>query len=267
LFPSGTVSTPMHAMSPLAFCDLPDDPHAFFDHLGDDPHGNQPQKEGAIIIADVGRRSESFSKTNAASTPAVDHVALSSPYSSSSSSSPRSRRDLLSLASHFSDERMIVLQHMRPYHAFMLNGRLISNVLPNYTGYVPPHVADDVSNITIITHKPPATSCLIPANLWPTRIQCTVPHHPWLDILPWPKIRDKLIAFSEHFDFKGDTDDCFLLHNIQVWGSCPELVCSWEFGEHFVQKYWFLLDNEILQHTNWWRAQRHLPPLSLKSSL
>lgn len=37
----------------------------------------------------------------------------------------------------------------------------------------------------------------LPDNLRPTSTQLTTPHHPSLDILPWPSVRDKLIKMFD----------------------------------------------------------------------
>ncbi|KAJ2904804.1 hypothetical protein MKZ38_007160 [Zalerion maritima] len=36
----------------------------------------------------------------------------------------------------------------------------------------------------------------IPPSLHPTPLQLTIPHHPWLDLLPYPAMRDALIQYS-----------------------------------------------------------------------
>lgn len=40
----------------------------------------------------------------------------------------------------------------------------------------------------------------IPTNPRPTMIQHSVPHHPWLDLLPVPQMRDNLILAEDMFD-------------------------------------------------------------------
>lgn len=42
----------------------------------------------------------------------------------------------------------------------------------------------------------------------------------------------------------------------RIWGSTPWESHGWEIGEGFVRKWGFLLDEEILSGTNFWRAQR-----------
>jgi Domain of unknown function (DUF3425) len=248
--------------------DLADDPGAFFQEICQVPDDNTSNNEDASIVTYGSRPFSQFSQANVAPTPAVNLFTFSSSSSSPSASSSRPNLPALHpFISDFADERLIVLTTLRPQHGYVANGRMITSVLPNFRGYLPPYIDDEVSPISMLPSNIPSTKSVIPANLWPTTIQCTVPHHPWIDILPWPNMRDKLITLVSEFFDVDDCDECFLLHDIQVWGSCPELAGNWEIGETFAQKYWFLLDKEIIGNTNWWRAQRQLPPLSLKSSL
>lgn len=46
------------------------------------------------------------------------------------------------------------------------------------------------------THVMPVSAsypAFLPPNLHPTSVQFTIPHHPTLDLLPWPSMREKLI--------------------------------------------------------------------------
>ena len=49
----------------------------------------------------------------------------------------------------------------------------------------------------------------------------------------------------------------------KIWGGKPWEPRSWEFAADFVQRWWFLLDDEILWMTNFWRCQRQEEPLRL----
>lgn len=48
----------------------------------------------------------------------------------------------------------------------------------------------------------------LPLSLMPTTTQCKVPHHPWLDLIPIPKMRDTLIRAGDSID------DLKLCHDI-----------------------------------------------------
>lgn len=109
----------------------------------------------------------------------------------------------------------------------------------------------------------------IPASLQPTALQKVVPHHPWLDIFPFPGFRDNLIR-------KGnDLDDDDLCHDLigfwdtrrpnatlLVWGH-PWDPSNWEVTETFARKWAWTLKRcpEILKSTNTWRVRRGEKPL------
>lgn len=107
----------------------------------------------------------------------------------------------------------------------------------------------------------------IPPSLRPTAIQRTVPHHPWLDFFPFPRMRDLLIlACATNSDF----DDDELCHDLMafwdtrntnatlfVWGS-PWDPSNWEVTEAFVRKWGWLLkgSGELFVSTGTWRRKR-----------
>lgn len=109
---------------------------------------------------------------------------------------------------------------------------------------------------------------IVPASLLPTTTKRSVPHHPWLDCFPFPRMRDNLINALEGFD------DCELCTDIMdpangnvgimVWGD-PWLPQTWEVSELFVQKWSWVIDgcSEVLVHSNYWRARRCLKRLKI----
>lgn len=119
---------------------------------------------------------------------------------------------------------------------------------------------------TALPHKPPESDIIshIPTNLQPTRLQKSVPHHPWLDFFPLPKMRDNLIGAGDDWDdeqlchdlmgFWGDsTMDAGLL----VWGD-PWNIQNWEVTEPFLKKWQWVVRGcpELMNATNSWRARR-----------
>ena len=51
----------------------------------------------------------------------------------------------------------------------------------------------DPTYLHVLPAYSPAVAGL-PANLHPVSAQLTIPHHPLLDVLPWPSVREKLIC-------------------------------------------------------------------------
>jgi hypothetical protein len=100
-----------------------------------------------------------------------------------------------------------------------------------------------------------AMVCNLPSSVVPTLKQQTVPHSPYVDMLPWSSLRDRMLtsltAINE-VEFVQDMGS----GDLKVWGSTPWDPMAWEVGPEFARKWWFLMDDEILRTTNFWRAQR-----------
>jgi hypothetical protein len=98
-----------------------------------------------------------------------------------------------------------------------------------------------------------ALTCNLPSAIAPTSKQQIVPHKPYVDMLPWSSLRDRilnsLMAINE-IELVMDMD------SLKVWGSTPWDPMGWEFPPEFVRKWWFLMDEGIINATNFWRAQR-----------
>ncbi|KAF5022908.1 hypothetical protein F66182_5027 [Fusarium sp. NRRL 66182] len=106
-----------------------------------------------------------------------------------------------------------------------------------------------------------------PGTLRPTSLQREVVHHPWVDLLPFPQLRDNIIngytdgTFDEDIlcvDLLGlacsqNLDDSFLI----VWGESAD-PATWEVSVGFLKKWGWLLKGcpELAESTNRWRLQR-----------
>ena len=102
-----------------------------------------------------------------------------------------------------------------------------------------------------------------PADLRPTNLQLGVEHHPWIDLLPDPRMRNNILLLG------GDYDDGPLCHDIVdnrhgkesgsliVWGD-PWNPDNWEIGEDFCKKWPVVVQgcHRLYQATNNWRARR-----------
>jgi Domain of unknown function (DUF3425) len=117
----------------------------------------------------------------------------------------------------------------------------------------------------------------LPEMLRPTELQKTVPHHPEIDVFPFPRYRDNMIRLgSTH---PGEEFCMDLLYGVEsdensrdgglngrtgliAWGE-PWLQGSWEVEEGFARKYreFFGGCMELLESTNHWRASRGEGPL------
>jgi hypothetical protein len=103
----------------------------------------------------------------------------------------------------------------------------------------------------------------IPTHLQPTLPQILYSHHPYLDLLPYPLLRARLIVLTnlmphtfDQFDFKRDI---YINGGLVCWktnGSAqPWDMRSWEAAPWFLRKWRMLVDGEsgdIFKQSKWW---------------
>lgn len=149
---------------------------------------------------------------------------------------------------HTPDIRHITLPGMRTLSALLTNGdilRINCRTFPHKPAiYVPPHIP-----------TPPA--------LAPTTMQSQKPHLPYIDIIPFSSLRDSLLRASEVVSTAEFWSD--MVSNVRVWGMTPWDRRGWEVQESFAMKWWWLITEEVLEETNFWRVSRGQKPLFLES--
>ncbi|KAM0428865.1 hypothetical protein ACHAPT_006665 [Fusarium lateritium] len=116
------------------------------------------------------------------------------------------------------------------------------------------HIPCEVVSISIFN---PSHGSL-PSTLIPTELQKTIPHPPFVDVIPFPGVRDRLLRSLAVIDLEKLTVD-LTGGAFKVWGSVPWDGTSWEVSEEFAKKWWFLVDEQLLRATNFWRRQRLEP--------
>ena len=102
-----------------------------------------------------------------------------------------------------------------------------------------------------------------PKNLLATMLQTNAVHHPWIDLFPWPRVRDNILSALAINLFDEDELCCDILEirndeaGLIVWGEAWD-VQSWEASEFFLRKWGYLTRGcpEILEATNYWREKR-----------
>jgi hypothetical protein len=111
----------------------------------------------------------------------------------------------------------------------------------------------------------PKPNTKLPPSLLQTALQTTVVHLPYIDVLPFPAMRSRIIsalAIIDEDDLRRDLMDS----GLRCWGRSPWDPRDWELQDEFTDKWWFLLDEEIVNLTNWWRSERGDDPLVWKGS-
>ncbi|KAJ6272467.1 hypothetical protein PSV08DRAFT_370464 [Bipolaris maydis] len=124
-------------------------------------------------------------------------------------------------------------------------------------------IFSDVFNPFALHTSPPTPHPYLPPNLHPVRAQILIPHHPALDALRWPSVREKLICrlirdiddYSHGCRVHGNTAGCSPHHEMAEE--------SWEIGSAFYRNWWFCMDNKVILMTNARRRERGETPLSL----
>lgn len=99
-----------------------------------------------------------------------------------------------------------------------------------------------------------------PSNLMPTSLQSEIPHLAFVAALPFAGLRDNILKALPSINYSDLWRDS-VGGGFFVWGSLPWSPQGWEVTEQWAEKWWFLLDNEIVENANFWRLQRGLPRL------
>ncbi|KAG0634606.1 hypothetical protein HOY80DRAFT_515949 [Tuber brumale] len=106
-------------------------------------------------------------------------------------------------------------------------------------------------------------------HLAPTNLQLEVPHHPYIDIIPFSGFRDNLLYALNSAPRTVDEDElCTDIERyLKVWGRLTWDTKSFEFEPEFLEKWRWLVDDEVLSVTNFWRAQRGEGQLAFDDAL
>ncbi|KAI1081598.1 hypothetical protein F5B20DRAFT_578929 [Whalleya microplaca] len=117
----------------------------------------------------------------------------------------------------------------------------------------------------------------LPPTWQPTPSQRSMPHHPVIDFLPWPGVRDRLLMILCLPDavrppaaagplaltqFAYDMEDS--AEGIRIWGGDPCESSSWEVGQVLFERWWFLFDRKIVEQSNHWRDLRGAAALTMR---
>jgi hypothetical protein len=149
----------------------------------------------------------------------------------------------------------------------------------------------------VLPHIPDTTSLTeqrFPNNLVPTSLQLSRPHSTWIDVFPFPKMRDNLIRYENYFnhaefltDLLGNLINCVEYtfpkpthtmpgsgalreeddtptdrRGLILWGE-PYQRDSWEMTPAFLHNWSWVVEGcgELIESTNKWRTTRGERPL------
>lgn len=154
-------------------------------------------------------------------------------------------------------DHLIILTKLNVYRAFIQNLSILG---------ITPHrdwkLRNPISPFNTSTSSP-IDNTKLPVSLRPTKIQCTIPHHPWLDFFPFARMRDNLISAGDQLDGGQLCVDIMgfwdvsMSFSLLVWGE-PSDPKSWEITEDFLKKWPSVMRGlpELIESTNHWRRKR-----------
>ncbi|KAL7811206.1 hypothetical protein V8C44DRAFT_102538 [Trichoderma aethiopicum] len=117
----------------------------------------------------------------------------------------------------------------------------------------------------------------LPESLLPTALQKSTAHHPWIDILPFPQMRDNLLRLeagsstaAQKHQYDADSlcnwmvglDASQKESGLILWGE-PWDVAAWEVTADFLREWGWTVEGclDLFRSTNHWRRKRGLRPL------
>lgn len=127
-----------------------------------------------------------------------------------------------------------------------------------------PIISDPQAHLTALANLAPS----LPYSLKPTQLQLITPHHAYIDLIPSPSLRDRLIAIGPANCNTFLTEVCTIACDIEdngqmtIWGEDWLNEFSWEFSAAVLERWGgWLLTSEWGQRANFWRRQRGHPTL------
>ena len=173
-----------------------------------------------------------------------------------------------------SSDHLIPLLQYNVLRGCLAKRELVSRVLSSESqDYEPPP-----TDLHVFPRLETSAVRLLPSSLCPTRLQSSVAHEHWIDIIPHPVLRDNLIQASGRFDadelwsdtvgglFEGFPDSEAQQRGVIMWDA-PWHFSGWELSEGFVHRWTWSLKgcNDLLETTNWWRKKRGEEPIVLNA--
>ncbi|KAM5357695.1 hypothetical protein ACJZ2D_015996 [Fusarium nematophilum] len=172
------------------------------------------------------------------------------------------------LARHRHPERLLSIMQINIFHALHRNSEALGqSTLWLFCDSISPFGNTGPEN-TSNPSNPNLAVANYPHSLAPTTSQLSTPHHPWIDLFPWPQLRDRIIHLCYVAEAMDDDELCVDMAEFDaprdresvsliVWGD-PWDPRGWEATVPFLRKWGWLLAGctELLEGTNYWRTRR-----------
>ncbi|POS85453.1 hypothetical protein EPUL_005268, partial [Erysiphe pulchra] len=107
----------------------------------------------------------------------------------------------------------------------------------------------------------------LPASLKPSKRQLETVHYHGIDMIASPSLRDRLLSinYETAFNFVNElgiinpeSDDT---NALTIWGDDPLNEMYWELSKAFLERWGWVVGNEWIQRTNFWRNIRRQSPI------
>ncbi|KAL6819138.1 hypothetical protein V8C40DRAFT_252566 [Trichoderma camerunense] len=171
-----------------------------------------------------------------------------------------------------SNDHLLGIMQFNVMRAF---GTLSSLIGLSSDNFIDDNALSPFSSYTYSAHNIPHFR--LPKSLAPTALQRSIPHHPWIDILPYPQMRDNLLRLESgvsttmekrHYDADSlchwmvGLDTCQKESGLILWGD-PWDLASWEVTTEFLNEWGWTLEGcvDLFRSTDYWRARRGERPL------
>lgn len=150
------------------------------------------------------------------------------------------------------NDQLLVLVTFNVFRAMTINSRSIGLTIED-------NLDNDEALSPFIDAVYPSSDFEMPMTLRPTALQRRVDHHPWIDILPCPRMRDNLLRAEDTYDEEKLCSDLirYPQSGVIVWGDPWDPNC-WEITEEFFDDWSWSVDgcDLLLDSTNRWREIR-----------
>lgn len=155
-------------------------------------------------------------------------------------------------------DHLVVLVKFNVFRAFIYNSMIL--------GFSTEEALEEeaLSPFTNPTDLKIATLPSLPSSLRSTKLQCRIPHHPWIDMLPLPEMRDNLLRAGDAFDEVKLCTELVGFHSTStsrsgmvLWAE-PWDPSAWEVTEDFLWDWGWTIKGceKLFESTNYWRLRR-----------
>ncbi|KIM96909.1 hypothetical protein OIDMADRAFT_58461 [Oidiodendron maius Zn] len=186
------------------------------------------------------------------------------------SSSPKPKQSGFSPILPDPYKNRLAVARITTLQAYLANAEALGYLIPELYCKISPSIFHHpkLKTATEINGFRDTISYRIPLHLRPMHAQIQYAHPPFMDLLPFPSVRERAVLFSSFTpplidvaELKADilNDGLICWTKSKKGTGQPWDMRSWEAAEWFLKKWWMLVggeEDDIQEHTKWWRNLR-----------